>query len=67
MVALPALANVNSDDSDDFNTNNAMKTKNSNDSRDDKKISLSGYYPAKLTHRQIVEGKGIAKEHLGSA
>ena len=68
LVALPALANVNSDDSEDFNTNNAgMKTKNSNDSRDEKKISLSGYHPAKMSHRQIVENQGGRDDQLRSS
>ena len=67
LVAFPALANVNSDDSEDLNANNAgMKTKNSNDSKDDRKISLSGYYPVKRTHRQIVENHGARNEKCKS-
>ena len=54
LVGLPALVSMNKDENEYLIMNQpGLKTKNSNDSSDEKKISLANYYHPKGSARQI--------------
>lgn len=54
LVGLPALVSMNKDENEYLIMNQpGLKTKNSNDSSDEKKISLANYHYPKSSARQI--------------